>query len=32
MLVRKLKGEPFVTEVPIHEPERVAPAMPIADL
>ena len=32
MLVNKLKGEAFVTEVPIHEPERVAPAMPIADL
>jgi glycine reductase len=32
MLLSKLKGEPFVTEVPIHEPERVSPAMPIADL
>ncbi len=32
MLVSKLKGEPFVTEVPIHEPERVSPATPIADL
>jgi betaine reductase len=32
MLMSKLKGEPFVTEVPIHEPERVVPAMPMADL
>lgn len=32
MLQAKLRGEPFVTEVPIHPPERVTPAMPIADL
>jgi glycine reductase len=32
MLVQKLNGEPIVTEVPIHAPEKVAPAAPIADL
>jgi glycine reductase len=32
MLVHKLKGEPIVTEVPIHAPEKVTPAAPIADL
>jgi glycine reductase len=32
MLAAKLKGLPFVTEVPILVPERVAPAPPIADL
>lgn len=32
MLQAKLRGEPFVTEVPIHIPERISPAMPIADL
>ena len=32
MLQAKLRGVPFVTEVPIHIPERVPPAEPIADL
>ena len=32
MLVAKLNGQPFQTEVPIQVPERVAPASPIADL
>jgi glycine reductase len=32
MLLSKLRGEPFVTEVPIHVPERVTPALPLADL
>lgn len=32
MLLNKLHGEPFVTEVPIHIPERVTPAAPLADL
>ena len=32
MLVAKLKGQPFQTEVPFQEPERVEPAAPIADL
>jgi glycine reductase complex component B subunit gamma len=32
MLQAKLAGAPFVTEVPIHLPERVAPARPIANL
>jgi glycine reductase len=32
MLQAKLRGEPFVTEVPIHAPERVTPAVPIPDL
>jgi len=32
MLQAKLRSEPFVTEVPIHAPERVMPAPPIADL
>jgi glycine reductase len=32
MLQAKLRGEAFVTEVPIHAPERVTPATPIADL
>jgi glycine reductase len=32
MLLAKLKGRPFVTEVPIHAPEKVNPAAPIADL
>lgn len=32
MLVDKLKGQPFITEVPIQIPERVAPAAPIASL
>jgi glycine reductase len=32
MLVAKLNGQPFQTEVPIQVPERVAPAAPIADL
>jgi glycine reductase len=32
MLQAKLAGQPFVTEVPIHLPERVTPARPIADL
>ena len=32
MLLAKLKDQPFHTEVPIHAPERVNPAAPIADL
>lgn len=32
MLKAKLQGEPFVTEVPIHAPEKVSPAAPIGDL
>jgi glycine reductase complex component B subunit gamma len=32
MLVAKLSGRPFVSEVPYSAPERVAPAPPIADL
>lgn len=32
MLLAKLHGEPFVTEVPIHAPERVPPAAPLGDL
>jgi glycine reductase len=32
MLQAKLAGRPFVTEVPIHLPERVMPAQPLADL
>ncbi len=32
MLMAKLKDRPFVTEVPIHAPEKVVPAAPIADL
>ena len=32
MLQAKLRGEPLVTEVPIHAPERVTPATPIAAL
>ncbi len=32
MLVAKLQGNPFVTEVPIHAPERVSPATPLTDL
>ena len=32
MLVAKLNGRPFRTEVPIQVPERVDPAAPIADL
>lgn len=32
MLQAKLKGQPFVTEVPIHTPDRVAPATPLTDL
>ena len=32
MLTTKLRGTPFVTEVPIHIPERVAPAVPLAHL
>ncbi len=32
MLLKKLRDEPFVTEVPIHAPERVPPAAAIADL
>jgi betaine reductase len=32
MLRAKLHASPFVTEVPIHIPERVAPAAPLADL
>ena len=32
MLLAKLKDQPFRTEVPIHAPERVEPAAPIADL
>ena len=29
MLLAKLKDQPFITEVPIHAPEKVEPAMPI---
>lgn len=32
MLQTKLRGETFVTEVPIHIPERVVPATPLLDL
>jgi glycine reductase len=32
MLLAKLQGRPFVSEVPFRAPERVAPATPIADL
>ena len=32
MLLAKLKDQPFRTEVPIHAPEKVVPAAPIADL
>ncbi len=32
MLVAKLRGEPFRTELPIEIPERVTPAPPVADL
>lgn len=32
MLQSKLRGESFVTEVPIHVPERVVPAVPLTDL
>jgi glycine reductase len=32
MLQAKLKGQPFVTEVPMHTPDGVAPATPLADL
>jgi glycine reductase len=32
MLQAKLRGEAFVTEVPIHAAERVTPATPITDL
>ena len=32
MLVAKLHGRPFVTEVPYNAPEKVRPAAPIADL
>src|SRR5262249_61296013 len=32
MLQAKPRGEAFVTEVPIHAPERVTSATPIADL
>ncbi len=32
MLRAKLHGESFVTEVPIHTPEQVPPATPLADL
>jgi glycine reductase len=32
MLAAKLKGQSFLTEVPIHIPERVIAAVPIADL
>lgn len=32
MLLAKLHGRPFVTEVPIHAPDRVTPAAPLADL
>ena len=32
MLQAKLAGQPFATEVPIHLPERVTPAVPIANL
>jgi glycine reductase len=32
MLLAKLQGRPFVTEVPYNAPEKVAPAAPLADL
>lgn len=32
MLMRKLRGEPFVSEVPYQAPEQVAPAPPVADV
>lgn len=32
MLLTKMRRAPFVTEVPIHMPERVAPATPLDDL
>ena len=32
MLVARLKGEPFTTELPIHMPERVLPAAPAGEL
>ena len=32
MLLAKLKDQPFVTEVPIHAPEKVEPAVPVTDL
>jgi glycine reductase len=32
MLQAKLQDEPFVTEVPIHAPDRVTPAPPLSDL
>jgi len=32
MLVAKLHGRPFVTEVPYNAPEQVRPAAPVADL
>lgn len=32
MLVAKLNGKPFTTELPVELPERVTPAAPIADL
>jgi glycine reductase len=32
MLQAKLAGAPFVTEVPIHLPERVPPALPLTNL
>ena len=32
MLLDKLHGRPFVSEVPFHAPDRVRPAAPIADL
>lgn len=31
MLLDKLHGRPYASEVPVHVPERVAPAAPIAD-
>ena len=32
MLLDKLHGRPFVSEVPFHAPDRVTPAAPVADL
>jgi betaine reductase len=32
MLLAKLQGRPFVTEVPYNAPERVSPAPPVGDL
>lgn len=32
LLARKLRGQPFLSEVPFQPPERVPPASPIADL